>query len=88
MLEDLAAVQAHNQELQAQVDELTMENSLLIQSQYRLEQLEELYELDQTYGDFSKVAANIIATDGGNWFNTFVIDKGTEDGVNCHQVRR
>ena len=81
VLEDLAAVQAHNQELQAQVDELTMENSLLIQSQYRLEQLEELYELDQTYGDFSKVAANIIATDGGNWFNTFVIDKGTEDGV-------
>lgn len=81
VLEDLAAVQAHNQQLQTQVDELTIENSLLIQNQYRLEQLEELYELDQTYGDFNKVAANIIATDGGNWFNTFVIDKGKEDGV-------
>lgn len=80
-LEDLAAVQARNEELQAQVDELTMENSRLTQNQYRLEQLEELYELDQTYGDFDKVAANIIATDGGNWFNTFVIDKGKADGV-------
>lgn len=80
-LEDLAAVQAHNAQLQAQVDELTMENSQLVQNQYRLEQLEELYELDQTYGDFNKVAANIIATDGGNWFNTFVIDKGKQEGI-------
>lgn len=80
-LEDLAAVQARNEQLQAQVDELTIENSQLIQNQYRLEQLEELYALDQTYGDFNKVAANIIATDGGNWFNTFVIDKGIQDGV-------
>lgn len=80
-LEDLTAVQAHNAQLQAQVDELTMENSQLIQNQYRLEQLEELYELDQTYGDYNKIAANIIATDGGNWFNTFVIDKGKQDGI-------
>ena len=80
-LEDLTAVQAHNEQLQAQVDELTIENSQLIQNQYRLEQLEELYELDQAYGDFNKVAANIIATDGGNWFNTFVIDKGKNDGI-------
>ncbi len=83
-LEDLAEVQTRNQELQDQVDELTMENSRLIQSQYRLEQLEELYNLDQTYGDFSKVAANIIATDGGNWFNTFVIDKGKADGIDVN----
>ena len=47
-LEDLAAVQAHNEQLQAQVDQLTMENSQLIQNQYRLEQLEELYALDQS----------------------------------------
>lgn len=80
-LEDLTAVQAHNAQLQAQVDELTIENSQLIQNQYRLEQLEELYELDQTYGDYNKIAANIIATDGGNWFNTFVIDKGKQDGI-------
>lgn len=80
-LEDLTEAQEKNQELQAQIDELTMENSRLMQNQYRLEELEDLYELDQSYGEFNKVAANIIATDAGNWFNTFVIDKGTSDGI-------
>ena len=80
-LEDLADAQARNEELQAQVDELTLENSRLMQNQYRLEELEELYALDQTYSEYNKVAANIIASDAGNWFNTFVIDKGSADGI-------
>ena len=80
-LEDLADAQAKNDELQSQVDELTLENSRLMQNQYRLEELEELYALDQTYSEYNKVAANIIASDSGNWFNTFVIDKGSSDGI-------
>lgn len=80
-LEDLADAQARSEELQAQVDELTLENSRLTQNQYRLEELEELYELDETYSEYNKVAANIIASDAGNWFNTFVIDKGSADGI-------
>ena len=80
-LEDLADAQAKNEELQSQVDELTLENSRLMQNQYRLEELEELYALDQTYSEYNKVAANIIASDSGNWFNTFVIDKGSSDGI-------
>lgn len=80
-LEELAVAQARNEELQAQIDELMLENSRLLQNQYRLEELEELYELDETYAEFNKIAANIIATDSGNWFNTFVIDKGSNDGI-------
>jgi len=80
-LEDLTEAQVQNEELQKQLDELTLENSRLLQNQYRLEELEELYQLDQTYGDFDKVAANIIAADSGNWFHTFVIDKGKKDGI-------
>ncbi|MCI8599338.1 MAG: rod shape-determining protein MreC [Lachnospiraceae bacterium] len=80
-LADLTVAQAKNEELQAQVDELIMENSRLMQSQYRLQEFEELYALDQGYEQFNKVAANIIATDSGNWFNTFVIDKGKNDGI-------
>ncbi len=80
-LQDLADAQAEKQALQEQVDSLTRENSRLMQSQYRLQELEELYNLDQTYGEYNKVAANIIACDSGNWFNTFVIDKGSSDGL-------
>ena len=80
-LEELSSAQAENQRLQTQVDELTMENNRLMQNQYRLNELEDLYELDQTYGEYNTVAANIIASDSGNWFNTFVIDKGAKDGI-------
>ena len=80
-LQDLADAQAEKQALQEQVDALTLENSRLMHNQYRLQELEELYNLDQTYGEYSKVAANIIASDSGNWFNTFVIDKGSRDGI-------
>ncbi len=80
-LEELSAAQARSEELQAQVDALTLENSRLMQNQYRLEELEDLYALDETYGEYNKVAANIIASDSGNWFNTFVIDKGSRDGI-------
>lgn len=80
-LEELSAAQARSEELQAQVDALTLENSRLMQNQYRLEELEDLYTLDETYGEYNKVAANIIASDSGNWFNTFVIDKGSRDGI-------
>lgn len=80
-LQDLADSQAENEALKAQVDELTLENNRLMQNQYRLQELEELYNLDETYGEYNKIAANIIASDSGNWFNTFVIDKGKKDGI-------
>ena len=80
-LQDLKDAQAEKRALQEQVDALTMENSRLTQNQYRLQELEDLYNLDQTYEEFHKVAANIIASDSGNWFNTFIIDKGSRDGL-------
>ncbi|MCD7921639.1 MAG: rod shape-determining protein MreC [Clostridiales bacterium] len=49
--------------------------------QDELEQLQELYDMDQTWSDYDKIAASVIGKDSGNWFSTFVIDKGTNDGV-------
>lgn len=80
-LEDLTETQEKNRALQSQVDDLIRENSRLMQNQYRLEELEDLYNLDQSYSEVNKVAANIIATDAGNWFSTFIIDKGKKDGI-------
>ena len=47
-----------------------------------LERLQELYKLDQNYADYKKVGAHVIASSGSNWFSTFTIDKGSNDGIN------
>lgn len=70
-----------NESLKQQVDELTMENIKLQQDRYELTSLRELYELDEQYDEYPKIGARIIAKDSGNWFHSFVIDKGYEDGL-------
>ena len=80
-LADLKEVRAKNQELQQQVDELTEENTILQQDKFELERLRELVKLDSEYSDYQKVGARIIGKDPGNWFDKFLIDKGTNDGL-------
>lgn len=80
-LQSLRDVMQENEELQAQVDELTQELNTIKLEQYELDNLRELMELDQKYPSYEKVAARVIGNDGGNWFSTFLIDKGTNDGI-------
>ena len=37
--------------------------------------------MDQDTADYPKIGACVIANNGTNWFNSFVIDKGSKDGV-------
>lgn len=48
---------------------------------HELERLRSLYNLDQKYKNYKKIAARIIGKDPGNWYNIFLIDKGTNDGI-------
>lgn len=71
-----------NKSLQEQVDNLSNENKILLQDKYELDRLWDLYKLDKKYADYPKVAARVIAADpNNNWYSTFTIDKGTEDGI-------
>ena len=70
-----------NKELESQVNELTEENSLLAQNKYELERLRDLYQLDQDYSSYEKIAANVIGKDSENWFDIFTINKGSKDGI-------
>ena len=70
-----------NEELQAQVDELQATISNMELKLKELDELQELYELDQTYFDYETTGARIIGRGTSNWFNTFTIDKGSKDGI-------
>ena len=70
-----------NKKLQKQLDELSAENKLLQQDKYELEEFRKLYDLDEQYAGYSKVAARVISSDSDNWYNSFVIDKGSKDGI-------
>lgn len=80
-LASLRNVMQENKELQAEVDKLTQDLNTIKLEQYELNNLRELMELDQKYPSYEKVAARVIGSDGGNWFNTFLIDKGENDGI-------
>lgn len=70
-----------NKELQSQLDSISYENRILQQEKYELSELRKLFELDEKYASYPKVAARVIDKDPGNWYNIFKIDKGSDDGL-------
>lgn len=79
--ETIQELRSKNEALQAELDELTVKNNLLQQDKHELERLRELYALDELYADYKKVGARVTMNDSGNWFHSFVIDKGSKDGI-------
>lgn len=80
-LKSLQSVQKENEDLRAQVAELETKLNTLKLEQTELQTLRELWELDQKYPGYEKVGARVISKGSGNWFATFLIDKGAEDGI-------
>ncbi len=78
--ETLQQIKEENEQLKARIEALTNENILLNLERNELEQLRMLYELDRTYS-YPKIAAQVIAKDSSNFFHTFTIDKGSNDGM-------
>ncbi len=79
--ESLRNASRENQELKAQIDTLLEENNRLKSDTLELARLRELYQLDQEYMQYPKVAARVIAKDSEKWFQVFRIDKGSADGI-------
>ena len=81
MLDELTKIKEENEKLKAENAELKLENNILIQDKSELDRLRELYELDNIYKDYPKVAARVIGKDTSSWFSVFTIDKGSNDGL-------
>ena len=77
----LKDVSEKNKELERKVSELLEENNRLLYEKEELSRLRELYELDNTYLSYPKVAARVISKDSDKWFQAFRIDKGLSDGI-------
>ncbi|MEG0216353.1 MAG: rod shape-determining protein MreC, partial [Hungatella sp.] len=70
-----------NKALKDEIGYLTEENNRLLEEQFELNRLRQLYELDQEYLQYEKVGARVIANDSGDWFQVFRINKGSADGI-------
>lgn len=80
-LDTLKELQAENDALKAEISDLTMKMNLLKQDKEELTRLRELYKLDEYYSDYKTIGARVTSNDSGNWFSSFVIDKGKNDGI-------
>lgn len=72
---------AENASLKEQLADISYQNKVLMQSRYELDDLKKLYNLDNNYADYPKVAARVIYNNSSNWYSSFGIDKGTDDGI-------
>lgn len=70
-----------NEKLREEIAALKEENILLQQDRYELNSLRNLIDLGDQYGEYHKVGARIISRDSGNWYSSFLIDKGSDDGL-------
>ena len=80
-IKELESLRTENEELKKSVDELTIKINDLTTDKYELAELRQLFSLSEKYSDYPTVGARVIGKDAGNWYSTFLIDKGSNDGI-------
>ena len=81
VIDSIEDLQKENARLKAELDVLRQKAQIVASEKYELDALKELFDLDQKYPDYEKVAARIIARESNGWYSVFTIDKGYEDGI-------
>ena len=80
-IKNLETLKKENEQLQSQVNDLTVKINNLTEDKYELAQLRQLLSLTERYNEYPTVGARVIGKDAGNWYSTFLIDKGSNDGL-------
>lgn len=75
------SLEKENEELRTQLADAQQNLNQVQLNQEELDNLKSLYDMDQNYADYDKIAANVIGKDAGNWFSVFLIDRGSNDGI-------
>ncbi|OOB79035.1 MAG: rod shape-determining protein MreC [Epulopiscium sp. Nuni2H_MBin001] len=79
--QDMQTLIDSNEVLANENAQLSYENAILAQFKTENEQLKSLLELDQRYKEYPSSGANVIGKDPGNWYQSFIIDKGIINGI-------
>ncbi len=74
-------LERENVALKEELERVQKENMQLQSDARRVQELEELYELDTYYKDYPKTGAQIVGLSPNNWYETFILDKGSTDGI-------
>ena len=74
-------LQAAYDELSRQNDQLTRQLAATEEMALENERLKSLLDARNNYASLDPVYARVIARDAGQWFSTFSINKGTNDGI-------
>ena len=72
---------AENEALKQQIEQLNTKISSMENNLSELDSLRGLLKMKEVYPDYDMVGARIISKDAGNWYNNFIIDKGSNDGI-------
>lgn len=76
--------QNENEELKKQVALLEKEIRETEELKKENSRLRSMLDMKSRTVEYTTEAAEIIAKDSGNWFNSFTVDKGTADGVELY----
>lgn len=83
-MENFKEIQALNDENAALKQEIAMYKEEITNYQNKLSELDELrelYALDESFPEFEKTGARVFAKDSSSFFSVFYIDKGTDQGI-------
>jgi rod shape-determining protein MreC len=81
LFNDVEKLRAENKQLQENIDKLNNERTEYLRLKRENEQYKDVLNIKDQLSGFDFVGANIIAKDAGNFFNIFLIDKGSTNGI-------
>ena len=81
---ELKRVQEVNELLSNELAVLREENARIKLEVSELSSLRELLDLAEQYPDYETVGAHIIGKNSSNWYRSFLIDKGSRDGISVN----
>lgn len=80
-IRNLRTLQEENDRLKQELEDLAAENTTLQTDLAQLRELQELLQLSNYYEAYPKTAAQIVGRSPNNWYETFIVDKGTNSEI-------